>query len=270
MMSLDDELATKRARLRATLDALELDGLLLATPASVSWITCGGDPVVDVTAPQGVAAVLCTRDGETLLTNTIEHARLLEEALPRPPEHVEVFGWYESVTPEVARRLRPGARFGCDLALAGFEDCEVAARALRLVLTTPEQERYRALCRAAGMAAETYDRGMTPIVVLVATDERVWRYRHPIPTARQLERYALLVLCARRHGLVANVTRAVHFGAIPDDLARRQEACARVDAAFLAATQPGRTAGDVFAAGAAANAGVAVTPPGWRHRLCVA
>ena len=33
------------------------------------------------------------------------------------------------------------------------------------------------------LAAETYDRGLAPIVVLVATDERVSRYRHPIPTA---------------------------------------------------------------------------------------
>jgi Xaa-Pro aminopeptidase len=153
-MTLDDELATKRARVRAMLDAHELDGLLLATPASVSWITCGGDPVVDLTAAQGVAAVLCTRDGETLLTNTIEHARMLEEALPRPPAHVEVFGWHESSGPEAARRLRPGARLGCDLTLAGFEDCAIGVRALRLVLTPAEQERYRVLCRDAGTAIE--------------------------------------------------------------------------------------------------------------------
>src|SRR5207253_1557302 len=152
------------------------------------------------------------------------------EALPRPPEHVEVFGWHESSAPEAARRLRPGARLGCDLALAGFEDCATAMGALRLILTATEQERYHALCRDAGtaieetaeiiepgmtefeiagaLAAETYDRAMAPIVVLVAADERVSRYRHPIPTARPLEQYALLVLCARRHGLVANVTRA--------------------------------------------------------------
>ena len=73
-------------------------------------------------------------------------------------------------------------------------------------------------------------------------------------TARQLQQYALLVLCARRHGLVANVTSAVHVGAIPDELLRRQEACARVDAAFLAATQPDNTTGDVFAVGAATYA----------------
>jgi Xaa-Pro aminopeptidase len=168
---------------------------------------------------------------------------MLEEALPRPPAHVEVFGWHESSGPEAARRLRPGARLGCDLTLAGFEVCAIGVRALRLVLTPAEQERCRVLCRDAGtaieetaeivepgmseleitgvLAAETYDRGLVPIVVLVATDERVSRYRHPIPTARRLQQYALLVLCARRHGLVANVTRVVPFGATPDDLLRR-------------------------------------------------
>lgn len=275
-MTLDDELALKRANIVDLLAARSLDGLLLMTPPAVSWITCGGDPVVDLTAPYGVAGVLCTREGETLLTNTIEHTRLLEEALPRPPERVEVFGWYEDAVPDVARRLYPGARLGADASIAGFVDCVEALRARRLILTSAEIDRYRALCRdaadaveetagtiepgmteleiAGALAAGSYDRGAAPIVALVAADERVSRYRHPVPTRKRLERYALMVLCARRHGLVANVTRAVHFGALPDDLRRRQEACARVDAAFLAATRPGATAGEVFAAGAAAYA----------------
>lgn len=275
-MTPDDEFALKRDRIRALLDARGLDGLLLTAPASVSWITCGGDPVVDLTAAQGVAAVLCARDGETLLTNTIEHARMLEESLPRPPERVVISGWHEGSAADAARRRHPDAHLCADLAMAGFEDCGEDVRALRLLLAPSEQERYRALGRAVAeaieetaqtiepgmseyeiagaLAAESYDRGATPIVVLIAADERVSRYRHPMPTAGRLDRYALLVLCARRHGLVANVTRAVHFGPIPGDLLRRQEACARVDAAFLAATRAGATAGEVFAAGMAAYA----------------
>lgn len=284
-MTFDDEMAIKRARIGDLLDAHGLDGLLLATPPSVSWITCGGEPVVDLTAPQGVAAVLCTRGGETLLTNTIEHARMLEEALPLPPAQTEVCGWHEGAPPDVALRLQQGRRLGADLLLPGFDDCADAVRAARLILTDGEQERYRVLGRDSGLAieetagtiepgltefeiagalaAEAYDRGATPIVVLVACDDRIARYRHPMPTTRRLERHALLVLCARRHGLVASVTRAVYFGAIPDDLQQRQDACAHVDAAFYAATRPGATAGDVFAAAQAAYADAGY-PQEWR------
>src|SRR5207244_8067258 len=64
---------------------------------------------------------------------------------------------------------------------------------------------------------------------------------------KRLERYAMLVLCARKHGLIASATRLVHFGAPPDETRKRAGACARMDAAVLAATRPGTTIGAVFA-----------------------
>jgi len=38
--------------------------------------------------------------------------------------------------------------------------------------------------------------GSNPVVTLVAADERIMRFRHPIPTGKELERYAMLVTCA--------------------------------------------------------------------------
>ncbi|PJF33090.1 MAG: peptidase M24, partial [Candidatus Thermofonsia Clade 1 bacterium] len=89
--------------------------------------------------------------------------------------------------------------------------------------------------------AESYERGGVPIVVLVASDERVASYRHPLPTDKPIERYAMLVLCFRKDGLVISLTRLVHFGAMPDELRRKAEACARVDARLILGTQAGRT-----------------------------
>ena len=44
-------------------------------------------------------------------------------------------------------------------------------------------------------------------------------------------------------GLIASLTRIVCAGAVPDDLRRRTEACARVNAALFAQTRPGATGG---------------------------
>ncbi|MFQ6058451.1 MAG: M24 family metallopeptidase [Anaerolineae bacterium] len=96
------------------------------------------------------------------------------------------------------------------------------------------------------LAGESFVRGVTSIVNLIASDERVLRYRHPIPTDRVLERYAMLVLCGRCWGLVASATRLVHFGPLPDELRHKGEALARVDAAFIAATRPGARLAEVF------------------------
>jgi antitoxin VapB len=89
---------------------------------------------------------------------------------------------------------------------------------------------------------------VVPIVVLVGTDERIYHYRHPIPTKKIMEQYAMLVLGGRREGLVCSLTRLVHFGALDDDLRRKMEAVAEVDAAMIGASQPGATLGDVFKA----------------------
>ena len=47
--------------------------------------------------------------------------------------------------------------------------------------------------------------GCAQVVTLVATDERIFHYRHPIPTDESLARYAMLVLGAERFGMVADV-----------------------------------------------------------------
>jgi antitoxin VapB len=56
----------------------------------------------------------------------------------------------------------------------------------------------------------------------------------------------MLVLCGRKYGLVCSATRFVHFGRLPDDLRRKAEAVARVDAAFINATRPGTSLGEIF------------------------
>jgi Xaa-Pro aminopeptidase len=57
----------------------------------------------------------------------------------------------------------------------------------------------------------------------------------------------MLILCGRRRGLVCSITRLVHFGKLPDEVRRKMEATAQVDATFIAATRPGQTLGQVLA-----------------------
>ena len=104
---------------------------------------------------------------------------------------------------------------------------------------------------------------MLPIVNLIATDERIFRFRHPLPTTKVLDQYAMLVLCGRQAGLVASVTRLIHFGPLPEELQRKMAACALVDATLIAATRPGRSLADVFQAGMAAYAGAGY-PDEWQ------
>jgi antitoxin VapB len=89
--------------------------------------------------------------------------------------------------------------------------------------------------------------GGYPVVNLVASDERVARYRHPLPTDKTVERYVMVVLCLRSTGLIAAITRFVHFGPIPTELATKAQASARVDAKMILGTRKGRTMSEMFA-----------------------
>jgi len=116
---------------------------------------------------------------------------------------------------------------------------------------------------AAMLSHDLRRRGCLPWVLLVAADERIERHRHPLPTAKPVKRYFMLVIGAERGGLVAAYSRLAHFGKVPAELARKHEAVCTVDAALIAATRPGAVFADIFAEAQAAYAAVGF-PDEWR------
>jgi antitoxin VapB len=95
-------------------------------------------------------------------------------------------------------------------------------------------------------AAGLLRRGILPSVALYAVDERIFKYKHAVPRGKRLKQYAMLNLCVRKWGLAISMTRFVHFGPLPAELASRFEAAAQVNAALLNASSPGATSADLF------------------------
>ncbi len=270
-----NELETKLAQVRQLLTARDLDGILVKRTPNFAWLSGGASAYINVAADTGAASLLITHDAAYFLTNNIEAPRLeAEERLLDLGFRPLAAPWHQPNT--VADTLLAKLRLGVDVAQGGAADVSADLARLRLTLLPAEVARVRELgqlCAAAldeairavrpgmselaiaGLLSQaTLSRGVLPIVNLVATDERIYRFRHPLPTAKTLDRYAMLVLCGRRYGLVASITRLVHFGPLPADVRRKAEACAQVDATFIAHTRPGARLGDVFRAGVAAYA----------------
>lgn len=272
-----NEFETKQARIRALLDRHQLDAVLLNRVSSFAWATCGGDPHINTADSRGVGSLWITRDARYLVTTNIEAPRFEREEL------VAAQGWKFHVTPwyraNGVSELARGKKYGADEPTAGAEDLSAEMSLVRAALTPEEGERIRALGKicasameaalrrvrpgmsefelAAHLAYETQARGAEPIVNLIATDERIFNFRHPIPKAKNLERYAMLILCGRKWGLVCSITRLLYFGQLPDELRRKAEATAKIDATIIGATRPGKMLGEIFerAAQAYADAG---------------
>ena len=269
------EFEQRQNQIRSFLTEHDLDALLLQRVSSFAWATCGAASYVNTATTFGEATLVVTPAGRYLIANNIEAMRLEHE------EKLKDQGWEFCVGPwhegqETVAELTGGLRVGADVPYPGTTDLSAGLARLRTNLNAEEVERFRALGRmcaeamdktirairpgqteyqiAGQLAYEAEGRGAQAIVNLIATDERIFSFRHPLPTDKTLDRYAMLVLCGRKWGLVCSITRLVHFGPLPDELKRKAEAVAQVDAAFIAATRPGRTLGEIFEVAQAAYA----------------
>ena len=285
-MSVGQEVAAKEARVRAFLDEAGYDALVLTTQANFAWITGGGDNHIVLAADAGVASVLVTRDAKYVVTKNNEIGRIMAEEIGAPGFEPRDVAWCgpDTIESEIAALTR-GGTVASDTGIGGttLEAGRIAA--LRYALTPEEIAKYRALgaeteacmrtvCKGlkpgltenaiAGRLTEMLlARGIVPVVLLVAADARISKYRHPIHTDTKVERTVMVITCVRRHGLIIACTRHVHFGPLPDELRRKHDAVVEVDAALNLATKAGTTLGDVLEVGQKAYAKVGF-PDEWK------
>lgn len=264
-----DELGTKLASARAALAAAGAAALRLRGLDWFAWGTCGGSAAVLLAAETGVAELLVTAEGAWVLTDEIERDRLVAEELP-PGLAVHARPWAEpAATERFVREAAGGGEVASDRPAAGERPLPPGLAARRASLLPAEVLRYRAAGRAAseavtdvlsaarpdwtglalaGAAAEAlWARGLHPALTLAAGERRLVAYRHPTPADERLGERAMLVVCARGHGLYANLTRLVSFRRPGAEERRLAADVARVEAAALDASRPGATTGDVLA-----------------------
>jgi Xaa-Pro dipeptidase len=250
-------------RKRAAALAASGGRLVTSRPADVRWLLCGrGRPI---SAPDSPYTVELDGDRARVHYQDIEDPRVrAEERFDELGYEYAPHPWFEPLgledTPSVLDKLRLELcdeeleryrRAGADVAAAMKE----ALEALR-----PDARECDA---GAALAGRAHALGFTTPVVLAAGDERQRVHRHPLPTSARLGRHALLAVTAERDGLYVSMTRLVSFGPPPVELERLVRAVAEVDAAYLAASRPGATLGEVFAVGADAYDGQGF-PEEWR------
>ncbi|MCM8815558.1 MAG: M24 family metallopeptidase, partial [Candidatus Omnitrophica bacterium] len=207
-----------------------------------------------------------------LLANNIEANRIKQEEIARLPVDDIICVWHQDEKLfEMARKVA-GNNIGIDKPVEKFEFVDLDR--LHFPLLDIEIERFKNLgqkvsktvsevCRqieigntenqVAGMLSEHFwAQGSVPVVLLIAADERISSFRHPIPTNKKIEGYAMIVVCVYEKGLIVSMTRIVSFGNLPEEIKKKHQAVCAVDAAFILSTKPGMSVGEVFKSGIAA------------------
>jgi len=264
------EVMEKLGRVQALLRERDLDAIILKKGANVAW-AIAGRAHVPTTLELSCMDLVISRDGIEVITNKIEAERLIEEELSGI-ERVTVINWFEGRDAQ----LPQGERVGIDGPDPVRVNLAAEIETLRRDLNEYEVARFREICadsavalgeamRKAGrgkkglsevelagsIASECWERDLEPVVLLVAGEERLTKFRHPLPTTAPLGSRFMGVICARRKGLIASVTRIASFTKIDRETQSWYERLLDVERRFINESQVGAKLSDVVRAGVA-------------------
>jgi Xaa-Pro aminopeptidase len=253
-----------------------VDTLLLREPANLAWLLGCRYQVPNTLDSACFDVIVGGLDGDSpsvsVVCNNIEAPRLADVEFPpstKIDEHLVVPWWGERST-----HFPTGPGVGADRRWPEARSVASDLAAARRILNEQQAAQLETVCTdaaaATGRVARTLRPGLTefevagrlsaelltaelePVVLMVAADGRDRVHRHPLPTGRIGEQSFLLVCCARRHGLIASVTRNVYVNCAGIDRAERRErqaALLAVEQVFLDNSVPGATLGDIVTAG---------------------
>ena len=282
-----EEIHSKLDKIRIFMNKNSYKGVLFGAQHNFSWLTAGGDDQIIHGTELGFVCILVTLDAVYLITNNIEMPRVSEEETEHLSAECVEFIWTEATIKACVDDIVKGGKLAADHEFSGAVNEKSRLDPLRIPLTESEVERYRTLAGiCAGSMEETMyeiepgmdefeiqgviggkllSKGIYPVVLLVGTDERIFNFRHPMPTRKKLDKYCMVVICAQKWGLVLNMTRLVHFGSLNEEIRTKYEALHKVDMAYIAATKPGNRMKDIFTIGKKAYAEVGFNGEELKH-----
>lgn len=271
-----NELEIKTERLVAMLKAKNLGGVLLNSQPNFAWLTAGRNNGVDLSRENGVSSLLIRNDGKRfLLANKIEMPRMLAEEISENDFEPLEFAWEADkingnyVVETAQKLLRNKSNLATDIFYhTNFPAIEGLIAKSRYQLTEQEIERFQSLGKDAGeivgkisgnieagqseieianiVKFELGKRNINSVVTLVAADDRIAGFRHPVPTENIWKKTLMIVVCAKRAGLIASLSRIFSNGNASDNLRRRTCSVAEVHARMMHATHPNSTGKDIF------------------------
>lgn len=263
------EFKVKEQRIHQYLDEKKLDAVVIGTQGNFSWISGGGRSNVLITSEGADALVIITRNSKTLIAYNMDGDRNRDEELGGLGFDLIKTLWIERSREEIVLDLLKGKKFLADIPLEGAIVDSKQFYELIYPLTDFELERYREVARDSELnllrvidkiqpgftekeierliVAEFALQGFVSTVVLIGSGVRLVKYRHPIPSNKQVESTILFVLCPRKYGLHVPITRTLSFrDKLDPETDRRFTAASIIAANCIAQTKPGVKFADIL------------------------
>ena len=254
------EVKEKLKRVRTLMQAKKLDGILLTTVQNFFWISGGKQGFVDKSSESATAKVLILENEQYAICNSSEQYRVFDEELTDKTFKLIAYKWHEDEK-KILQPYMEGKKIGSDTGIYGTIPMGPEIQELRYSLTPAEIKRYHEIgpeCagilekavretkpgetefQAAGrVTSMLMAKGYQVPVCLVASDERILKYRHPLPTAKKIGGSVLIAICGQKYGLTVSITRMAYFKAIPAEIRKKYDVLLNVDATYILNTKVG-------------------------------
>jgi antitoxin VapB len=254
--------------LRELMKEKGLDSFVLRRNPNLAW-AIAGRAHVPTTIDMACFDLIITQDSATAITNVVEAPRLIAEELPSEVT-VKSIKWSEGRD----SLLPTGPKVGSDQPGADRIDLGVEVEMIRASLIESDLVRFKEICVDAAVAlgnamkqVESSDREIDVAGLIthslwqanleiaflgVAGQDRVHKFRHPLPTDAVVGNRVSASICAKRKGLIASITRIVTFGEVTDQMVADYTSIFKVEAALLDATVVGAPFSDPINAAIAA------------------
>ena len=246
--------------LRDLMMARELDAFVVRRNPNLAW-AIAGRAHVPTTIDAACFDLIITQDTATAITNVVEAPRLIAEELPSEVT-VKTIKWSEGRD----SLLPSGPKVGSDQPGADRVDLGIEVEIIRASLIESDLARFKDICVDAAVAlgnamkqVESTDREIDVAGLIthslwqadlevaflgVAGEDRVHKFRHPLPTNSVVGNRVSASICAKRKGLIASVTRIVTFGEVTDSMINEYTSIYKVEAALFDATIVGKPFSD--------------------------
>ena len=273
-----DEIEIKTVKLRQLINRKQLSGIILSSQTNFLWLTGGRRNEVIKNCDISLVYLFITKDNKYLISSRSDSARVMDEELSGLGFSLIEYDWYNQSPLDVIVEHYPIARIGADFYDSNLEFVEDDLAILRIDLTVAEIDRVKKFCMDYSMFFTDFCLELKPHcleeeiaydftfgllkkdirvpIMLVGSDERVFMYRHPVPTSKKVEKYILLATIAEKDGINISVTRSVYFGKAPEDLCKRQEAVNYIEAIYCSKSKPGEKLNNILESGKKAYKGV--------------
>lgn len=247
--------------LRRMMEERELDSVIITRQSNFAWLT-GGRSFIGLASETACGYIVVTRKDVFLVANNIEGERLRTEENCKEMKLL-VYPWQNTDERSNIIGRVAGERSKDDIDLsnefvnlrtvhgeADINSYSRAAKQTAKILETvmmnmvPGQTELEV---AGKLSAKYWEVGIDPTTLLIAFDDRILKWRHPLPTLNKLEKIGLASVCVRYQGKFISATRLACFGSLNEEIRAKHDAVTKIDACYINSTKPGLMLKDVFA-----------------------